>query len=105
MLVMVLEQKMVEILLIKNCAQLPQITGLRAEKAPTNIPVKYVNFAFSPDLASKLLEHIKINNPFIKLVNANGFIRPSKSPAGAPILFNKDPFGCVSIIDASITSR
>ena len=73
---------------------------------------------FSLDLASKLLKHIRINNYAIKLVKgyqqpfygpiyslepveletlkayietnlANGFIRPSKSAAGAPILFNQ----------------
>ena len=74
--------------------------------------------AFSPDLASKLFKHIGINNHAIKLVDgcqqppygpiyslgpveletlkayteinlANGFIRPSKSPAGTPILFDR----------------
>ena len=73
---------------------------------------------FSPDLASELLEHIGINDHAIKLVErcqqpsygpiyslrpveletlkayietnlANGFIRPSKSPASAPILFDR----------------
>ena len=73
---------------------------------------------FSPDLASKLPKHTGINNHAIKLVDgcqqppyrliynlepveletlkayietnpANGFIRPSKSPAGAPILFDQ----------------
>ena len=34
-------------------------------------------------------------------VYANGFIRPSKSPAGAPILFDRKPDGSlVSIIEA-----
>ena len=73
---------------------------------------------FSPDLTSELLEHTGINNHAIELVDkchqppygpiyspepieletlkayietnlANGFIRLSKSPAGAPILFNR----------------
>ena len=72
---------------------------------------------FSPDLASKLPKHTGINDHAIELVDncqqplygpiysvgpveletlkvyietnlANGFIRPSKSPAGAPILFD-----------------
>ena len=95
----------------------PQISGLIAEEAPTKVPDEYVDFAdvFSPDLASELLEHTRINDHAIELVDsqqppyeliyslgpleletlkayietnlANGFIRPSKSPAGAPILF------------------
>ena len=77
---------------------------------------------FSPDLVSKLSEHSKINNHAIKLVDgyqqppygpiyslkpleletlkvyietnlANGFIKPSKSPAKAPILFNRKSDG------------
>ena len=73
---------------------------------------------FSPDLASELLEHSGINDHAIELVESyqqpsyrpiyslgpveletlkayietnltNGFIRPSKSPAGAPILFDR----------------
>ena len=46
------------------------------------IPVKYVDFAnvFSPDLTSKLPEHIGINNHVIGLVDSNRFIRPSKLP-------------------------
>ncbi len=76
---------------------------------------------FSPKLVAKLPEHTRINNQAIKLVDdqqppygpiynlgpvelvtlkayiennlANGFIRPSKPPAGAPILFNKKPDG------------
>ena len=49
----------------------PQISGLIAEEASTKIPIKYSDFAdvFSPDLASKLSEHIGINNHIIKLVN------------------------------------
>ena len=37
--------------------------------APTKVPVKYVNFAFSPDLASKLPENTRINNHAIELVD------------------------------------
>ena len=83
------------------------------------MPSKYANFAhvFSPKLATKLPEHIRINNHIIKLRDdqqppygpiynlkpvkletlkvyienylANRFIRPSKSLARAPILFDK----------------
>ena len=95
-----------------------QISGLITEKASTKIPDKYANFAdiFFPDLASKLSEHTGINNHVIQLVDgqqppygpiyilglmkletlkayietnlANSFIRPSTSPASAPILFD-----------------
>ena len=97
----------------------PQIFGLIVKEAPTKVPAKYSDFAdvFSPDLASELSEHTRINDHAIELVEgqqpsyepiyslrpveletlkayietnlANGFIRPSKSPAGAPILFDR----------------
>ena len=97
----------------------PQISGLIAKKALTKVPAKYSDFAdiFSPDLAFKLPKHTGINNHTIELVEgqqplygpiyslgpveletlkayietnlANKFIRPSKSPAGAPILFDR----------------
>ena len=100
-----------------------QISGLIMKEALTNVPIKYSDFAniFSPDLASKLLKHIGINDhtnelvdgqqppygpiynlgpveletlkAYIKTNLANGFIRPSKSPAGAPILFNRKSDG------------
>ena len=67
----------------------PQVPGMIAKEAPTRIPDKYIDFAnmFSPDLASKLPEHNGINDYAIALVNANGFIRLSKSPISAPISF------------------
>ena len=97
----------------------PQISGLIAEEALTKVPAKYSDFAdvFSADLVSKLPEHTGINNHAIELVEgqqplygsiyslgpveletlkayietnlAHGFIRPLKSPAGAPILFDR----------------
>ena len=97
----------------------PQISGLIAKEAPTKVPARYLDFAdvFSSDLASKLPEHTGINDHAIELVEsqqppygpiyslgpiemetlkayietnlANKFIRPSKSPAGAPILFDR----------------
>ena len=73
----------------------PQIPGLIAEKAPTKVPVEYADFAFFLDLGSKLPKHTEINDYAIKLVDANGFIRPSKSPTGAPILFDWTSDGCL----------
>ena len=96
-----------------------QISGLIAEEAPMKVPIKYSDFAdvFSPDLASELSKHTGINDHAIKLVDgqqppyrsiyslkpveletlkayietnlANEFIRPLKSPANAPILFDR----------------
>ena len=96
----------------------PQIFSLIAKGAPTKVPAKYLDFAdiFSPDLVSELPEHTGINNHAIELVDgqqppygpiyslapveletlkayietnlANGFIKPSKSPASTPILFD-----------------
>ena len=40
-------------------------------------------------MASGLLEHTGINDRAIELVDASEFIRPSKSPAGAPIFFDR----------------
>ena len=81
------------------------------------IPSEYANYTnvFSPNSAAEFPEHTGINNHPIDLIDdkqppygpiyslrpveletlktyiktnlANGFIRPSKSPAGAPILF------------------
>ena len=49
----------------------PQISDLIAEEAPTKVLAKYSDFAdgFSPDLASELSKHIRINNHVIELVN------------------------------------
>ena len=105
----------------------PQISGLIDEEAPTKVPAEYLDFAddFSSDLTSKLPEHIGINDHAIELVEgqqppygpiyslrpvelktlkayietnlANGFIRPSKSPAGAPILFTQKSDGSLRL--------
>ena len=105
----------------------PQISGLIVKKAPTKVPAKYSDFAniFSPDLAMKLPKHTEINThtidleedkqlpygPIYSLVPveletlkthiksnlANSFIGPSKSPAGAPILFGKKPDGTLCL--------
>ncbi len=98
-----------------------QIAHLKADEASTEVPNEYADFTdvFSPKLAVELPEHTGINDHAIELVDdwqppygpiyslgpvelvtlkaytennlASGFIRPSKSPAGAPILFNKKP--------------
>ena len=105
----------------------PQISGLIAKEAPTKVPAKYSDFAdvFSPDLVIELPEHTEINThaidleegkqplygpiyslgpveletlkTYIKTNLANGFIRPSKSPTGAPILFDKKPNGSLCL--------
>ena len=105
----------------------PQISGLIAEEAPTKVPAKYSDFAdvFSPDLASELSEHTGINDHTIELVDgqqrpyrpiyslvpvelktlkayietnlAKGFIRPSMSPAGALILFDRKSDGFLQL--------
>ncbi len=100
-----------------------QIAVLQWDKAPTKIPAKYSNYAdvFSLDLVIELSEKTGINEHAIKLIEGKqppygpiyalspveletlktyietylktGFIRLSKSPAGAPIFFNKKPDG------------
>lgn len=59
----------------------PQIVSLIAKEAPTKVSVKYTDFVdiFSPNLVSKLSKHTEINDHTIKLLIANGFIKPSKS--------------------------
>ncbi len=104
-----------------------QIPYLKVDKASSKVSSKYADFVdvFSPKLALELPEHTGINNHAIKLVNdwqplygpiyslgpvelktlkayiennlANGFIRPSKSLARAPILFNKKPDGSLRL--------
>ena len=101
----------------------PQISGLIAEEAPTKVPAKYSDFAdvFFLDLATELPKHTEINTHAIDLEEgkqpsygpiyslgpvelktfktyietnlAIGFICPSKSSAGALILFDKKPDG------------
>ena len=100
-------------------SQEPQISGLITKEAPTKVPAKYLDFAddFFSDLATKLPKYTKINTYTIDLEEgkqppygpiyslgpveletfktyietnlANSFIRLSKFPAGAPILFDK----------------
>ena len=96
-----------------------QIAHLKVDKAFTKVLSKYTDFidVSSPKLAIELLKHTRINDHAIELMDnwqplygpifnlgplkleilkayiknnlANGFIRLSKSPVGAPILFDK----------------
>ena len=96
----------------------PQVSGLIAKEALTKVLAEYSNFAdvFPLDLTSELPEYTGINNHAIELVDGqqppygpiyslgvveletlkvyietnltNRFIRPSKFPADAPILFD-----------------
>ncbi len=98
-----------------------EIAHLKANKTLTEVPSEYVDFAdvFSMKLAAEFPEHTGINNHVIELVDdrqppygpiynlgpveletlkvyiknnlVNGFIRPFKSSAGVPILFDKKP--------------
>ncbi len=104
-----------------------QIAHLKADEALIGVLSEYTDLAdiFSPKLATKLPEHIEINDYAIKLVDneqilygpiyslgpveleilkayiknnlANSFIRPSKSPAGVLIFFNKKPDGSIRL--------
>ncbi len=104
-----------------------QIAHLKANEAPTKVLREYVDFAdvFSPKLAVELPEHTEINDYAIELVDDwqpqygpiyslglgeldtlkayiennldSGFIRPSKSPAGVSILFDKKPDGSLRL--------
>ena len=104
-----------------------QIAALVANKAPTSISSKYSDFAdvFFSELLSELPEHTKINDHAIELVDDRQppygpiyslrpveletlktyietnlkkcFIRPSKSLARAPILFDKKPDGSLQL--------
>ena len=104
-----------------------QISGLIAEEAPTKVLAEYLDFAdvFSPNLAFELLKHTGINDYAIKLVDgqqppyrpiyslepveletlkayiktnlANKFIRPSESPVGTPILFDRKLDGSLQL--------
>ncbi len=97
------------------------------DETPTKVPSKYADFAdvFLLKLAAELLEHTEINDHAIELVDdwqplygpiyslgpveletlkayiennlVNGFIKPSKSLAGAPILFDKKPNGSLRL--------
>ena len=76
-----------DVFLAENAAELPENTGmnehaieLEEDKQPPFGPI----YSLGPVELETLKTYIKTNL-------ANGFICPSKSPAGAPILFNKKP--------------
>ena len=113
--------------MIIHPAREAQIALLKANEAPVTIPVEYSDFSdvFSEKSAAELPEHTEINTHAIDLEEgkqppygpiyslgpveletlktyietnlANGFIRPSKSPAGAPILFDRKPDGSLRL--------
>ena len=100
-------------------SQAPLLAALQQDKAPIEIPSEYTDYAkvFSPNLAIRLPENTGINEHAIELVESKqlsyrpiyslrplelqllkayiethlktGFICSSKSPIGAPILFDK----------------
>ncbi len=104
-----------------------QIAHLKVDKVPFKGPSEYADFAevYTLKLAIELLEHMEINDYTIELVDnlqplynpisslgpmeletlkaynennlANGFIRLSKSPSGAPILFDKKSDGSLRL--------
>ena len=71
----------------ENVAKLPKNTGIN-EYAIELEKVKQPPFGPIDSLGSIEFETLKT---YIKTNLANGFIRPSKSPARAPILFNRKP--------------
>ena len=104
-----------------------QVGALLFDKASTKVLAEYSNYSnvFSAENATELPENTGMNKHAIKLEEgkqplfgliyslgqveleilktyiktnlANGFIRPSKSPAGAPILFDRKPDGSLRL--------
>lgn len=109
--------------MIIHLAHKAQIASLKADKVPITIPTKYLDFinVFSEKFAIKLPEYTKINThainlekdkqptywpiyilepveletlkTYIKTNLANDFIRRSKCPTDAQILFDQKPNG------------
>ena len=104
-----------------------QIGALLFNEAPIEVLAEYSNYSnvFSAEHAAELPENTRMNKHAIKLEKgkqplfgpiyslelveletlktyiktnlANGFIWPSKSPAGAPILFDRKPDGSLRL--------
>ena len=104
-----------------------QIGLLKANEASTIVPTKYSDYTdvFSSELAIELPKHISINDHAIELEDGkqppygpiyslgpveletlkaymktnltNNFIKPFKSPAGAPIFFDRKPNGSLCL--------
>ena len=81
------------IFLAENAAELPENTGIN-EHAIELENGKQPPFGPIYSLGPVELETLKT---YIKTNLANGFIHPSKFPAGAPILFNKKPNGSLRL--------
>ena len=78
-----------DVFLAENAAELPENTGIN-EHAIELEEGKQPPFGPIYSLGPVELEMLKT---YIKTNLANGFIRPSKFPAGAPILFDRKPDG------------
>ena len=104
-----------------------QVGALLLDEAPTKVPAEYSDYSnvFSAENAAELPENTGMNEHAIKLEEgkqppfgpiyslgpveletlktyietnlANGFIRPSKSPAGALIFFDRKPDGSLRL--------
>ena len=104
-----------------------QVGALLFDKAPTEVPAEYSDYSdvFLAENAMELPENTGMNEHAIELEEgkqppfgpiyslgpveletlktyietnlANGFIQSSKSPAGAPILFNRKPDGSLCL--------
>ena len=81
------------VFLAENAAELPENTGMN-EHAIELEEGKQPPFGPIYSLGPVELKTLKI---YIKTNLANGFIQPSKSPAGAPILFNRKPDGSLRL--------
>ena len=77
----------------ENAAELPENTGMN-EHAIELEEGKQPPFGPIYSLGPVELETLKT---YIETNLANGFIRPSKSPAGAPILFDRKPDGSLRL--------
>ena len=71
----------------ENAAELPENTGMNEYAIELE---KDKHLLFGPIYSLSLVE-LETLKTYIKTNLANSFIRPSKSPAGAPILFNQKP--------------
>ena len=72
---------------VENAAELPENTGINEHAIKLE---KSKQQLFGPIYSLGLVE-LETLKTYIKIDLANGFIRPSKSSAGAPILFNWKP--------------
>ena len=78
---------------VENAAGLPENTEINEHVIELE-EGKQLLFGPIYSLGAVKLETLKT---YIKINLANGFIRPSKSPAGGPILFNRKPDGSLRL--------